>query len=121
MKITHDNDKPTASVELPLTQPLGDYDIEDVDKPTPRDVDEVLVSQGFLDLVDDARAALAALLGEHGLEVVQLTGAICKGDAVFRPGLWLVLREPGASGAMSAEARNRVATVAEALRALLNL
>lgn len=121
MKITHDTDQPTASVEFPLTQPLADYDIEDVDKPTPRDVDEVLVSQGFLDLVDDARAALTALLGEDKLEVVQLTGAICRGDEVFHPGLWLVLRETGASGAMSAAARARVAAIAEELGKRLQL
>jgi hypothetical protein len=31
------------------------------------------------------------------LEIVQLTGAICPGDDdVYRPGLWIVLRDPHA-------------------------
>ena len=123
MKITHDTHAPTASIELPLAQPLEDYDIEDVEKPTPRDVDEVLVSQGFRDLVDDAAALLERALAGTGLEVAQLTGAIVHGGGVYRPGLWLVLREAGVSAgqAMSAAARERVAAIAEKLRADLHL
>jgi hypothetical protein len=88
-----------------------------LDQPTPRDVDAVLVSQGFRDLVDDARGVLMDLLAhppfqanssEHAkldfthsapyaLELTQLTGAICPGeDEVYRPGLWIVLRDPHA-------------------------
>jgi hypothetical protein len=123
MKITHDTHAPTASVELPLAQPLEDYDIEDVEKPAPREVDEVLVSQGFRDLVDDAAALLERALAGTGLEVAQLTGAIVHDGEVYRPGVWLVLREAGAAGGqpMSAAARERVAAIAETLRADLHL
>jgi len=100
-------------VEIPLTKPLPDYDLEEIEQPTPRDIDGILVSQGFRDLVDDARGILTELVANppplpNGLhfvdlgltggipqfEIAQLTGAICPGeDEVYRPGLWIVLAD----------------------------
>jgi hypothetical protein len=117
IRISPDEHQPSASIEIPLDKPLPDYDLEQLEQPTPRDVDAVLVSEGFRDLVDDARGVLLDLLahppmsrnaGENvhldlthpvalPLEIVQLTGAICPGDDnVYRPGLWIVLRDPHA-------------------------
>ena len=117
IRISPDEHQPSASIEIPLDKPLPDYDLEQLAQPTPRDVDAVLVSQGFRDLVDDARGVLLDLLvhppvprsaGENArldfphsaptpLEIIQLTGAICPGDDdVYRPGLWIVLRDPHA-------------------------
>jgi hypothetical protein len=115
IRISPDEHQPSASVEIPLSKPLPDYDLEQLEQPTPRDVDGVLVSQGFRDLIDDSRGVLMDLLanpphlpnsvegskldftsssGRH-LELAQLTGAICPGDDnVYRPGLWIVLRDP---------------------------
>src|ERR1700731_1613785 len=114
LRIVSDEGKPSAAIEIPLEKPLPDYDLEQIDQPTPRDVDGVLVSQGFRDLVDDSRGILMDLLSneprpvdtshgralnlshanEHSLQVEQLTGAICPGnDEVYRPGLWIVLRD----------------------------
>jgi hypothetical protein len=112
MRIVPDKNKPSVAIEIPLTKPLPDYDLEQVEQPTPRDIDGILVSQGFRDLVDDARGILTDLLahppttpnGSHfvdldltgvpHLEIVQLTGAICPGDEeVYRPGLWIVLKD----------------------------
>ena len=114
-RILPDGDKASVSVELSLEKPLPDYDIEQTDYPTPREVDGVLVSQGFRDLVDDTRGVLLELLNEpesaadaddeftdldltpaprHPLEIAQLTGAIVAGeDEVYRPGLWIVLED----------------------------
>ena len=64
MRIIADEDKPSATIEIPLEKPLPDYDLEQLEQPTPRDVDAILVSQGFRDLVDDARGVLMDLL-EH--------------------------------------------------------
>ena len=106
-----DKDKPSVAVEIPLQKPLPDYDLEEMEQPTPRDVDGVLVSQGFRDLVDDARGILTDLVahppslsesnhstfdltGNPHFEITQLTGAICPGDEVYRPGLGIVLRDP---------------------------
>ena len=112
--ISPDENQPSASIEIPLEKPLPEYDLEQLEQPTPRDVDVILVSQGFRDLVDDARGVLLDLLAhppfqasspEHAnldfthsaplpLELAQLTGAICPGDdEVYRPGLWIVLRD----------------------------
>jgi hypothetical protein len=112
MRIAPDKNKPSVAIEIPLTKPLPDYDLEEVEQPTPRDIDGILVSQGFRDLVDDARGILTDLVahppalpdGRHfvdldlsgipHLEIDQLTGAICPGDEeVYRPGLWIVLRD----------------------------
>ncbi|GAC1660851.1 MAG: hypothetical protein NVS9B4_12320 [Candidatus Acidiferrum sp.] len=115
--ITLDENLPSASIEIALDQPLPDYDLDQLAFPTPRDVDAILVSQGFRDLVDDARGVLMELLAhppyqarspEHAhldfthsapppLELMQLTGAICPGDdELYRPGLWIVIRDPKA-------------------------
>jgi hypothetical protein len=95
IRISPDQNQPSAAIEISLDKPLPDYDLDQVDQPTPRDVDVILVSQGFRDLVDDARGVLTDLLGKTGLEITQLTGAICPGDGdVYRPGLWIVLRDP---------------------------
>jgi hypothetical protein len=115
MKIIPDEDKPSVAIEIPLEKPLPDYDLTDLEQPTPREVDGVLVSQGFRDLVDDARGVLTAILCEHRksvaeessqltdldltpetntpMEIVQLTGAICTQDEIYRPGLWIILAD----------------------------
>ncbi len=117
-RILPDANAPTAAIELTITRALPDYDIEDVEMLIPRDVDGILVTQGFRDLVDDARAILGELLSGSGLELVQLTGAICPGNGVFRPGLWLVLRESNgaAKGSMSDFARAKLDGIAGELR-----
>ena len=99
IRLVPDKDQPSAAIEIPLQKPLPDYDLEQMDQPTPRDVDGILVSQGFRDLVDDARGVLTELLSGSGLEITQFTGAICPGDdQVYRPGLWIVLKDGHASG-----------------------
>jgi hypothetical protein len=117
MRLAPDKDRPSVAVEIPLTKPLPDYDLEEIEQPTPRDIDGILVSQGFRDLVDDARGILTELIanppplpnGTHlvdlgltggipQLEIAQLTGAICPGeDEVYRPGLWIVLKDEKAA------------------------
>src|SRR5262252_5238237 len=119
IRLIPDDDKSYTAIEIALESPLPDYDIEQVEQPTPRDVDAILVSQGFRDLIDDARGILLELIAapmdiagiepgesplaplhitDHDpcrLELVQLTGAICPGreDDVYRPGLWIVIRD----------------------------
>src|SRR5215469_6337936 len=98
IRLVPDKDQPSAAIEIPLAKPLPDYDLEQMDQPTPRDVDGILVSQGFRDLVDDARGVLTEILSGNGFEITQLTGAICPGDdQVYRPGLWIVLKQSGAA------------------------
>src|SRR5579863_6639427 len=111
-RIVPDEGKPSAAIEIPLEKPLPDYDLEQMDQPTPRDVDGVLVSQGFRDLVDDARGVLTQLIADPPahitmshragdldlsqkphFEIAQLTGAISPGNEVYRPGLWIVLKD----------------------------
>ena len=123
IRINHDPNAPTASVELPIRQPLPDYDIEEIEQPTPRDVDPLLASQGFKDLLDEARSLFEREAAGHSLEIAQLTGTICQDGHTHRPGLWLVVRETGASGAqpMSADARAELARIAESLRESLAL
>lgn len=112
IRLAPDQNAPCVAIEIPLENPLPDYDLDQVEQPTPRDIDAILVSQGFRDLVDDARGILTELVanppplanGSHLLnldlsntshfEITQLTGAICPGDdEVYRPGLWIVLKD----------------------------
>ncbi|HWY06509.1 MAG TPA: hypothetical protein VNY24_06585 [Candidatus Acidoferrales bacterium] len=112
IRIAADTEQPSVAIEISLEKPLPDYDLERVEQPTPRDIDALLVSQGFRDLVDDARGVLTELmcnppplpntthLVDLGLshvpdfEITQLTGAICPSDdGVYRPGLWMVLKD----------------------------
>src|ERR1700736_731127 len=144
MRIVPDPDKPSTVIEIPLEKPLPDYDLEQLEQPTPRDIDSILVSQGFRDLVDDARGVLMDLLAHppfqrnspenasldftHStplpLELVQLTGAICPGDdEVYRPGLWIVLSDPHAKSktALPAATQDRVHCIADELVKRLRL
>jgi hypothetical protein len=94
VRLSPDENQPSIAVEIPLERPLPDFDLEQLEQPTPRHVDAILVSQGFRDLVDDARGVLTDLLINSGFEIAQLTGAICPGnDEVYRPGLWIVFRD----------------------------
>jgi hypothetical protein len=112
IRIAPDKNAPSIAIEIPLEKPLPDYDLEQMEQPTPRDVDSVLVSQGFRDLVDDARGVLTQLIADPPLltntlhhtgeldltqkphfEIAQLTGAISPGNEVYRPGLWIVLKD----------------------------
>jgi len=121
IKIAPDKTAPAASIELMITNQLPDYDLEDIEAPIPRDVDPMLASQGFKDLLDEARAILDRELAGDALEIVQLTGAICRDKEIYRPGIWLVLRERGAKGEMSGAAAQRVVEVAHTLRRELQL
>jgi len=118
--IRFDKGAPTASAEIMIKNPLPDYDLDDTEAPIPRDVDPMLASQGFKDLLDEVRAILQRELQGSGLEITQLTGAICHDRDVYRPGIWLVLKEH-AKGDMTEAAREKVTAVAEAIREELNL
>jgi hypothetical protein len=142
--INPDHDNPSAAIEIPLSKPLPDYDLEELEVPTPRDVDAILVSQGFRDLVDDVRGVLMDLLAhppyqanspEHAkldfthsappaLELAQLTGAICPGDdGVYHPGLWIVLRDAHAKPRtpLAPATQQRIAAIAAELVKRLQL
>jgi hypothetical protein len=124
LRIVADHGKPSAAIEIPLEKPLPDYDLEQLDQPTPRDVDVILVSQGFRDLVDDARGVLTELVNHTGLEIAQFTGAICPGDdEVYRPGLWIVVRDPHAiaNATLPAATQEKIAAVAAELSKRLQL
>jgi hypothetical protein len=144
IRISPDENRPSATIEIPLEKLLPDYDLLQLEQPTPRDVDGILVSQGFRDLVDDARGVLMDLLAhppfqqnspEHAnldfthsspppLELTQLTGAICPGDdESYRPGLWIVLRDPHAKPgtALPAMAQERIAAIVNELVKRLQL
>lgn len=122
IKITHDANAATASVELTITEPLDDFDLTEVEAPIPRDIDPILASQGFKDLLDEVRAILEREFIGSNLEIAQLTGAICKDGAVYHPGIWLVVREVSAAGKeMSPASRARIATAAESVRSTLQL
>jgi len=124
LRIVPDEGAPSAAIEIPLEKPLPDYDLEQIEQPTPRDVDVVLVSQGFRDLVDDARGVLTDLLSHTGLEIFQFTGAICPGDdEVYRPGLWIIVRDPSANPkvSLSIETEGRIAKIAHTLSERLGL
>jgi hypothetical protein len=122
MRIFPDQNQPSAAIEIPLDRSLPDYDLEQLEQPTPREVDVILVSQGFRDLVDDARGVLIDLLSGSGFEIAQLTGAICHGDdEVYRPGLWIVLKDTHATpkSSLSSETKARISgLVAEFLKRL---
>jgi hypothetical protein len=123
IRIHHDLKAPTASIELPILHPLPDYDLEQVEQPTPRDVDPLLASQGFKDLLDEAKSVVERETADGSLEIAQLTGAICHQGQIHRPGLWLVMRERGAPNnqPMSEPAQARVAALAENLRETLGI
>jgi hypothetical protein len=124
IRIAPDKNQPSAAIEIPLAKPLPDYDLLQLEQPTPRDVDAVLVSQGFRDLVDDARGVLTELLDGTSLELAQFTGAICPGDdETYRPGLWIVLRDKNSPNGreLSSDSRTRIAAVAEELMKRLQL
>lgn len=144
IRIVPDQDQPSAAIEISLENPLPDYDLLQLEQPTPRDVDLILVSQGFRDLVDDARGVLMELLAHPALhaspvqverldfthtaqlplELTQLTGAICPGDdEVYRPGLWIVFRDPHAKPktTLPAATQERIAAVAAELAKRLSL
>jgi hypothetical protein len=118
IRLSPDQNQPSAAIEISLERPLPDYDLEQIEQPTPRDVDVILVSQGFRDLVDDARGILTEMLSHTGLEIAQLTGAICPGDdETYRPGLWIVLRDPHAQPktTLPAGTQDRIASIASDL------
>ena len=123
VKISYDTGAPSASVEVIITEPLSDYDLLEVEAPIPRDVDPILASQGFKDLLDEVRSFFSVELDGSNLEITQLTGAICHDKNVHRPGVWLVLRERDAASnkPMSEAARPRVTQTAANLVKHLHL
>jgi len=124
MRIIPDEKQPSAAIEIPLEKPLPEYDLHELEQPTPRDIDAILVTQGFRDLVDDARGVLTDLLSGTGFEITQLTGAICPDEEEsYRPGLWIIVRDTrGAQGRdLPPESRARVSAAAAELVKRLSL
>jgi hypothetical protein len=123
VRISYDSGAPTASLEIIITEPLADYDLLEVEAAIPRDVDPMLASQGFQDLLDEVRSFFSVETAGSELEIAQLTGAICHDKNVHRPGVWLVLRERDAAGnkPMSDAARPRVSKIAISLVKHLHL
>jgi len=124
LRIAPDKNQPSAAIEIPLAKPLPDYDLDQLEHPTPRDVDGILVSQGFRDLVDDARGILTELVSGTSFELAQFTGAICPGDdETYRPGLWIVLRDKNSSHGreLSSDSVTRMSAIAEELVKRLQL
>ena len=123
VKISYDAGAPSVSLEIVITEPLSDFDLLEVEAPIPRDVDPMLASQGFKDLLDEVRSFFNVELDGSNLEIAQLTGAICHDKHVHRPGVWLVLRERDAASnkPMSEAARPRVTEVAASLVKHLHL
>jgi hypothetical protein len=124
IRIVPDQNQPSAAIEIPLENPLADYDLHQLEQPTPRDVDAILVSQGFRDLIDDARGVLTDLISGTGLEIAQFTGAICPGDdESYRPGLWIVLRDTRSAHGreLSPDARSHISSIAGELVKRLQL
>jgi hypothetical protein len=99
-----------------IRRSLPDYDLGKVEASVPRDMDPMLASQGFRDLLDETRSILECKLAGSGLEIAQLTGAICRDGSVHRPDIWLILCERDAHRGMSAAARQRVRSFAETIR-----
>ena len=144
MRIIPDENEPSAAIEIPLEKPLPDYDLEDLEQPTPRHIDAILVTQGFRDLVDDARGVLTELMcaplpAHHAgtdlldigltptpqpFEIMQLTGAICPDEEeTYRPGLWIVLLDPAAppKSPLPESAVHRISAIAAELVKRLQL
>jgi hypothetical protein len=113
IRVVPDENQPSATIEIPLEKPLPDYGLDQPERATPREVDAILASDDFRELIDDARGVLMDLLahppiapGEGRIhfdfghespafELRQFSGAICPGDdEVYRPGLWIVLQDP---------------------------
>jgi hypothetical protein len=123
-RIVPDKNQNSAALEIPLGKPLPDYDLHELDQPTPRDVDAILVSQGFRDLIDDARGILTELLSGTSFAMAQFTGAICPADdEVYRPGLWIVIRDTASaqSHELSSDSLRRLSAIAEELIKRLQL
>jgi hypothetical protein len=72
IKIALDKAAPASSVELMITNELPDYDLEDIEAAIPRDVDPMLASQGFKDLLDDARFSIANSLAARSKSLSSL-------------------------------------------------
>jgi len=106
-----------------IARPLPDFDLPTVEMPIPRDVDPLLASQGFKDLLDEVRGILERDLGASGLEIIQLTGAICHDAAVYQPGIWLIVRETAVkdTDSISPIARAHLEKCAENVRTQLLL
>jgi hypothetical protein len=124
VRIVPDKNQPSAALEIPLEKPLPDYDLLQLEQPTPRDVDAILVCQGFRDLVDDARGILTELVSGTGFEMAQFTGAICPGDdETYRPGLWIVIRSTSAARghSLSSDSLTRLSVIADELVKRLQL
>src|SRR5207237_9374817 len=88
MRVIPDQNQPSAAIEIPLEKPLPDYDLEELEKATPRDVDGILVTQGFRDLVDDARGILTELIAAPPAERRGSGKEIGRASCRERGGVW---------------------------------
>ena len=57
LRVIPDENQPSAAIEIPLEKPLPDYDLFQLDQPTPRDVDAILVTHAHFDHIGNLKLA----------------------------------------------------------------
>ncbi|HXW56897.1 MAG TPA: hypothetical protein VEJ67_14195 [Candidatus Cybelea sp.] len=118
--IRFERGKPIASAEFMVTSRLSVSDLPDLEAPSPRELDFVLASTEFENVLGDVRAFLEGELDLGTLDVVELKGMACHDASVYRPGIRLVVRERHRNAPMSETAREQFTALAERIREQLD-
>jgi hypothetical protein len=119
--IRFERGEPMASAEFMITSRLLPYGLADVEARSRREVDSVLASAEFENVLGDVRALLEGELDLGKLDIVELKGIACREAGVYRPGIRLVVRETGQKAPMSETGREQFAALAEKIREHLEL
>ncbi|HEX5426362.1 MAG TPA: hypothetical protein VFW94_22630 [Candidatus Acidoferrales bacterium] len=119
--IRFDRAKPMASVEFMIQGALPHYEVAKAQAEDRTEVQPLLTAPGFKRLVEDVRSAFERRLTDTKFELVQISGIICHDLNVYRPGILLIVQEPGREGTIPEKGRERVTATAEAVRERLGM
>jgi hypothetical protein len=105
-----------ASVEFMIGSALPDDRLKKPEAQERSDIQPVIASQGFKELVQAVRAAFAQELAGGKFEVLHISGIVCHDVDVYRPGILLIIEEAGREGTIREVGRERITAIAEAVR-----
>lgn len=119
--IRFDRDKPIASVEFMIQSALPDHELMPIEAQERSEIQPVIASQQFKDLVEAVQSAFEKELAGGKFEIARISGIVCHDVSVYRPGILLIVQEKGREETIREKGRERITAIAEAVREKLEL
>lgn len=110
-----------ASVEFMIRNALPNHGLTRIEAQERSEIQPVIVSQEFKDLVEAVRAAFEKELAGGKFGIARVSGIVCHDVSVYRPGILLIVQEKGRDATINEAGREHITAAAETVRERLGI